>query len=48
MNAGRGQAAGWHGGELDISAKYANPPVPVGDNLGAVMDTIKQRFGEKM
>ena len=38
----------YHGGELDISAKYANPPVPVGDNLGAVMDTIKQRFGEKM
>jgi threonine synthase len=35
----------YHAGEIPgVTAHYANPPVPVKEDLGSVMDVIKSRF----
>ena len=35
----------YHSKDIEgMSCKYANPPVSVKEDLGAVMDAIKQRF----
>jgi len=34
----------YHSGESAVEAKYANPPVPVKENLGHVIDAIRTKF----
>lgn len=35
----------YHSGDIEgMASKYANPPVSVKEDLGAVMDAIKKRF----
>lgn len=34
----------YHSGEAGIQAEYANPPVPVKEDLGAVIDVIRKKF----
>lgn len=37
----------YHAKELDMSCQFANPPVQVKDNLGAVMDVLRSKFNIK-
>lgn len=34
----------YHSGEAKLPAKYANPPVSVKEDLGAVIDAIRSKF----
>ena len=34
----------YHSGEAKLDAHYANPPVQVKEDLGAVIDAIRQKF----